>query len=89
MKSEDKIQQVIDLSEQKTNLLKELKESVIYEQKIYDLRRIDMGFDKSYILFNISDQTEVTSGRMDRIKSFIKTKRIDIDSIYNNKCLLV
>jgi len=88
MKTEDKIQQVIDLSDQKTILLKELKESVIYEQKKYDLRLVVMGFDKSYILFNISNQTEVSSGRIDRIKSFIKIKCIDIETIYNNKYLV-
>ena len=84
----DKIQHIIDLSEQKTILLKELKESVIYEEKIYDLARFDMGFNKSYILFNISDKKEVFSGRLDSIKSYIKTRNIDINTIYNNKFLI-
>jgi len=88
MKKKDKIQQVIDLSEQKTTLLKELKESVIYEQKKYDLVRFDMGFNKSHILFNISKKTEVTSGRLDSIKSYINLRNIDITTIYNNIMLL-
>jgi len=88
MKTEDKIQNLIDLSEQKTILLKELKESVIYEQKKYDLVSFDMGFNKSYILFNISKKTEVLSGRIDTIKSYITSRKIDIDTIYNNKKLL-
>ena len=83
MKYEDKIQQVIDLSEQKTTLLKELKESVIYEQKKYNLIMFKMSMEKSYILINISEQKEVSTGRLDSIKSYIKTRNIEMNSIYN------
>jgi hypothetical protein len=88
MKTEDKIQQVIDLSEQKTSLLKELKESVIYEQKSYDLIKFNIGFENTYLLIRISDKIEVSSGGINIIKSFIKIRNIDIDTIYNNKCLI-
>lgn len=87
MKTEH-IDNLIILSETKTNLLKELRDSCIYESKTYDLNMFDMGFEKSYILTLISSKKEVVSGRLAKIKSYINLHKIDINSIYNNKKLL-
>lgn len=88
MKKEEKIQQVIELTEKKLNLLNELKESVIYEEKIYDLLKFNLGYEFSYILYRISDKIEVFDGRIKDLKTYIKIRNIDIETIYNNKYLL-
>jgi len=82
------IEHLIELSEKKTSLLRELKESVIYEEKIYDLIRFDMGFQKNYVLYLISGKKELKSGRISDIKSYIRLRNIDIKTIHNNNVLL-
>ena len=69
----DEIDKLISLSEQHTTLLKELKESTIYYSKKYCLVKKNIGYnDYSYMLYQISDNKRIVSGRIDRIKSHMR-----------------
>lgn len=77
---------LIEKSEKRTFLLKELKESIIYESKIYDLIDLKTKFysigTNTYVLYRISNKKEMVSGNIDIIKSYIRLRNIDINSIY-------
>ena len=79
----EQIDNLIEKSEQKTTLLKELKESAIYESKIYNLIKMRMGSKDFYMLYLISNKQEVISGELDRIKSHLRLHKIDISDIYS------
>ena len=67
--------------------MKELKESIIYESKTYDLINLKTKFHSvginTYVLYRISDKKEMISGDINIIKSFIKLRNINIDTIYS------
>lgn len=82
MKNDD-INILIEKSEKKVSLLKELKESINYESKIYDLIEFKHLYNKKYVLYRILDKKEMKSGDVNIIKSYIKMRNIDTNSIYN------
>ena len=79
---------LIELSEKKTSLLKELKESIIFESKMYNLVQTDSLY-KKHTLYKICDKKPLVSGEINIIKSYINLRNIDIDTIYcTNKILI-
>ena len=77
---------LIEKSEEKTTLLKELKESIIYESKTYHIIDLKTKFysvgTNTYILIRISDKKEMICGDINIIKSYIRLRNIDINDIY-------
>jgi len=88
LKPESKLDELIKLSEKKTSLLKELKESQIYEKCYYHLVLMDTKPDV-YGLYRINDKKQLVCGNIIRIKSYINLQGIDTALIYDNKYLTI
>ena len=80
---EQEIDILIKLTERKTELLKELKQSIIYESKKYHLLKID-NHPKSHALILISSGQMVKHGTAQQIKSYCRTRKIKENEIYKN-----
>lgn len=82
----ENIEKLIEKSEEKINLLKELKDSIIYESKIYNLIDLKTKFynicTNTYTLYRISDKKELVTGDINIIKSYIRLRNININTIY-------
>jgi len=75
------LDQLITLSERKTNLLKELRESQKYESCKYHL--VDMG-EKQIGLFEIATKKLLVSGfGRERVEKWVRLRKINHSEIYN------
>lgn len=78
------IDKLIELSEKKTELLKELKQSLIYEQSVYDVRRCNKD---TFMLFEISTHKIVRSGNAEYIHKWLQRRKIKPELVYNYELL--
>lgn len=86
------IDKLIELSERQTKLLKELKESLLYESCIYEVREIP-GYDvksmeKKYMIFDIATGKEVTFGYAESLLNWFDLRNIPQHKIYNIQILI-
>jgi len=72
---------LITLSARRTQLMIELKESLLYEQATYHLVKPDKT--NYYMLFQIANKQRVADGRPANIKSYLRLRKIDPKSVYN------
>lgn len=79
-------QKVLALSEQKVALLKECIESIKYEECEYHLER-EKHYPNLYYLVKIKNGELLTAGRIDRIRSYLRLRKIDTKKIYGNTLL--
>lgn len=77
-----KIDQVILMTEKKLELLKELKESILYEAANFTLDRI--GHPASYFLVDHKTNDIINAGPLQRVLKFIDRKGLK-KQIYNPK----
>ena len=87
MQDPDKIQKlekVILLTEKKVKLLKELKESLIFESCKFHIVEHNEGHAKRYSFFEIATKENLIFGSLQKIKSFVKRRKIDKNIIYNS-----
>ena len=80
------VQQLIVKAEKKVLLLKELVESIKYEQCEYHLER-EKHYPNLYYLVKIKNGELLTAGRIDRIRSYIRLRKIRTNSIYGQTLL--
>lgn len=85
----EKIDKLIEASERLTSLLKELKQSQLYEACIYDVREVP-GYDteKKYIVYEIATGKEVTFGYASGLLLWFDLRNIPHDKIYNIQNLI-
>jgi hypothetical protein len=74
------LDKLIQLSGHKMALLKELKESIVYENCIYDIRRIS---GRLY-LFDIKTKKEIFCSNP---KTWLDRRKIGINKVYNSHLL--
>ena len=82
----DAFKHVIELSERKVALLKECVESIKYEECEYHLER-EKHYPNLYYLVRIKNGELLTAGRIDRIRSYLRLRKIDTSKIYGNTLL--
>jgi hypothetical protein len=82
----DNLDQLIDLSEKKTDLLKEYKESLAYEQCTHDVRK-DPGRVGRFMLFDIKTSQEVTYGSSHEVTRWLTRRGVKPEQTYNYKLL--
>jgi hypothetical protein len=75
------IDSVIDSSNKLTELLKEYKESLIFEKCKYHLVSFDNS--KQYGLYLIESKKDIVFGPKNRIESYLRLRNIDTTLIYN------
>lgn len=76
------IDRLIELSEKKTELLKELKEATDYENCIYDVRETP-GQPEFYMLFEISTSSLIREGNAAYIRKWLERRNIKSNKVYN------
>ena len=80
------IEQLISKSEKKVSLLKELLESIKYEQCEYHLDREEQ-YPNLYYLVKIESREILIAGRIDEIRSYISLRNIRKEKIYGQTLL--
>jgi hypothetical protein len=78
------IDKVVDLTNKKVNLLKELKESLKYQDCKYHLVAHTNDLPLRYSLFKIGSQENLCFGPLERIESYIRLRNIDKKLIYTD-----
>lgn len=76
------IDKVIELSEKKTGLLKELKQSQIYETCDYHVVPTP-GRVADFMLFEIATQKEVRNGNAQYIRTWLDRRKIPNEKVYH------
>jgi hypothetical protein len=76
------LDQAIEISEKKTALLKKLKESILFEDCVYELIKHD-ELPVRYSLFEISSGINLCFGNLMRVGSYVNNRKIDTEKIYN------
>lgn len=74
--------QLISASEKMTNLIKEHRESSIYEICLYDVRP-DPGRPNRFMLFEISTSEEKKYGSAREIRTWLERRNHPKDKVYN------
>lgn len=82
MSTNESIEKAIQLNEKKTELLKELKESLIYEKCTYDVRR-EPGRNNRFMLFEILTSKEVKYGTDKEIRTWLERRNVPNNKVYN------
>jgi dTDP-4-amino-4,6-dideoxygalactose transaminase len=78
------IDKLIELNERKTELLKEYRESLKYEQCLYHI--IEQTDRKNYFfLIEISTEKIVREGTPERLRSYLQLRKINESKVYNYK----
>ena len=78
------IQELIELTEKKLVLLKELLESQNHSKCDYHLYRDHQKLENYYFLHSLRDNVIVASGPMARIQSFMSIRSIKKSNIYTS-----
>lgn len=79
------IDKAIELSEKRTELLKEYKESLAYEDCDYDVQKVP-GEQEMYMLYDKNQQC-VRDGAASYVKSWLNRRKIPNNKVYNYKIL--
>ena len=72
---------LIQLTEKKLNLLKELKNSLIYEDCTHAIEK-NIGFCNNYFLIHIQSKIIIYDGTLLKIENYCKKR--NIEKIYKN-----
>lgn len=84
----DKITKLIELTEQKLSLLKELKESLKYESCLYDVREMPGSTGKKkYMLFEIATGKQITFGYAEGLLRWFYMRNVPTEKVYNIEIL--
>lgn len=80
----EQIEKAIKLTKKKVSLLKELKESLKYQDCKYHLVAHTNDLPLRYSLFRIGSQDNLCFGPMEKIESYIRLRNIDKKLIYTD-----
>ena len=80
------IDTAIQLTEKKVSLLKELKQSQIYESCDYHVVATP-GRTADFILFEIAAQKEVRNGNAQYIRTWLERRKIPNNKVYDYKLI--
>jgi len=86
IKLKDKFKKLEVMQDKRTQLMKDLEASTIYELCTYDVRP-DEGRRGHFFLFDISTKKMVSDGTTFTIIKWINRRNIDINLVYNNEIL--
>lgn len=85
--------ELIKLTEKKVALLKEYKQSAIYETCLYDVRDLSDGkfqpfsSPRRFLLFEISSKKEVQFGHAGDIRRWLERHKVPEDKVYNYEAI--
>lgn len=79
--NKDNINKLIKLTEKKVDLLKEAKESMIYETCTYHVVQPEKR--QYFMLYEIATQKLVRDGDSSYIRKWLERRNIPVDKIYN------
>lgn len=87
---QNQLDKVIGLTEKKLKLLKEMAETIKYEDCVYDLREYPKmsSAPRSFGLYHIATGREMKSGKVGEMRSYRRIRNIDLATIYNGKELI-
>lgn len=80
----DLAQKVLSLSIKKVGLLRELRESLKYEQSLFDI----VQFGDKFSVFEIATKKEKYHGSKDSVLRWFNNRKVEHDKIYNIDKLL-
>lgn len=81
--------ELILLSEKMTSLLKEYKESKIYESCTYHVIKDQNCFPVNrYFLYRIEDKKQILYSNKEKIISWLSIRKIETNTVYNYEILL-